>query len=170
MISAGIIALLLMVIVYFFVRTQGYQREIKLANNASKSSNRALKLTQKQLVFMASELQRIFLSRLESQNKRALLKQEDYQIAFFILNRFDFIVMNCAEHGSTVEEAVNKSLQNQAVKLEQINEYIKAQPSEIRIAWCQNTLDGFIAACRGISAGALNNKAADSEAPAEVSS
>lgn len=169
MISAGIIAILFMILIYFVVRGQGLQREIKLANNASKSSGRKVKQTQKQLVFMAHELQQIFLSRLESVNKRGLLKQDDYQIAFFILNRFEFIVMNCAEHGNTVEEAVNKSLQNQAIKLEQINEFIKEQPSEIRVAWCQNKLDGFVAACRGISTASLNTKAADAGATADAS-
>lgn len=164
MISAGIIAFMLMIIIYFVIRSQGLQREIKLATNASKSSGRKLKQTQKQLVFMAHELQTIFLSRLESVNKRGLLKQDEYQIAYFILNRFEFVVMNCAEHGSTVEEAVSKSLQSQAVKIEQINEFIKEQPSEVRMAWCQNKLDGYVAACRGISTGSLNAKAADSEA------
>jgi hypothetical protein len=170
MISAGIIAIMLMVIIYFVVRSQGLQREIKQANNASKASSRALKLTQKQLVLMSSELQRIFLTRLENQNKRGLIGQDSYQIAFFILKHFDFVVMNCAEHGSTVEEAVNKALRNQAVKLENINEYIKVQPNDIRIAWCQNSLEGFIAACRGISAGVIKTEAADTGEPAETAS
>ena len=168
MISAGIIAIMFMVLIYAFMRAQALQKDVRMAQNSSKSSNRKLKMTQKQLVFMAHELQTIFLSRLESVNKRGLLKQEQYQIAFFILNRFEFVIMNCAEHGSTVEEAVNKSLQGQAVKIEQINEFIKEQPSDVRMAWCQNKLDGYVAACRGISTGSLNTKAADSAATAEA--
>ena len=168
MISVGIIAFLLIIAIYFAMRTQGLQREIKLATNASKSSNRRLKQTQQQLVFMAHELQSIFLSRLESVNKRGLLKQDDYQAAYFIINRFEFVVMNCTEHSRTVEEAVNKALQGQTMTIEKINAFIKEQPSEIRMAWCQNKLDGYVAACRGICTASLNTKAADSAATAEA--
>ncbi|MDM7859289.1 hypothetical protein QTP81_01555 [Alteromonas sp. ASW11-36] len=166
MVSAGIIAIMFIVLIYFVVRGQGLQRDVKLANNATKNQARRLKSAQQQVAFMAHELQRIFLSRLESLNKRGLLSQDDYQIAYFILNRFEFVLMNCTEHGSTVEEAVNRALMHQSVTIEQVNEFIKKQPSEVRVAWCQNTQDGFIAACRGISTGSLNSKAADSEAAA----
>ncbi|WP_100644112.1 hypothetical protein [Alteromonas facilis] len=169
MISAGIIAIMSIILVYFVVRGQGLQRELKLAQHGAKAKSRALKIGQKQIAFMAHELQQIFLSRLEALNKRALLSQDDYQIAFFILNRFEYVVMNCTEHGNTVEEAVTRSTENQPISLEKINEFIKKQPSEIRVAWCQNTVDGFIAACRGFSSGALKTQAADSEEAAAAS-
>jgi ABC-type anion transport system duplicated permease subunit len=161
MIEMGIIAIMFMVLIYSFVRKQALHREIKIAQNTSKSINRKLKLTQKQLVSISHELQAIFLARLESVNKRGLLKQEQYQIASFILNRFEFVVMNCVEHDSTLEEAVNRSLLGQAVKIEQINQFIKDQPNDIKVAWCQNKIDGYLAACRGISTGPLNLQAAD---------
>jgi hypothetical protein len=162
MISVGIIALMGIALIFMVVRGQALQREIKLAQNSVKSQGRQVKSAQKQVAFMAHELQRIFLSRLEASNKRGLISQDAYQIAAFVLQRFEFVVMNCTEHGSTVEEAVNRALTNQTVTIEQVNEFIKAQPSETRVAWCQNTLDGFIAACRNISTGALNAQAADS--------
>jgi ABC-type anion transport system duplicated permease subunit len=168
MIEMGIIAIMFMVLIYSFVRKQALHREIKIAQNTSKSINRKLKLTQKQLVSISHELQAIFLARLESVNKRGLLKQEQYQIASFILNRFEFVVMNCVEHDSTLEEAVNRSLLGQAVKIEQINQFIKDQPNDIKVAWCQNKIDGYLAACRGISTGPLNLQAADQATAAKT--
>lgn len=168
MIEVGIIAIMLMVLIYSFVRKQALHREIKIAQNTSKSINRKLKLTQKQLVSISHELQSIFLARLESVNKRGLLKQEQYQVASFILNRFEFVVMNCVEHDSTVKEAVNRSVLGQAVKIDQINQFIKEQPNDIKVAWCQNKLDGYLAACRGISTGPLNLQAADQATAAKT--
>ncbi|WP_100657572.1 hypothetical protein [Alteromonas flava] len=169
MISAGIIAIMLIILIYFVVRGQGLQRELKLANHNAKAKAYALRIGQKQLAFMAHELQQIFINRLEALNKRGLIKQEDYEVASFIIKRFEFIVMNCTEHSRTVEEAVNRAVENQPVTIEKVNELIKKQPSEIRVAWCQNTVDGFIAACRGISSGALKTDASDSENAAVAS-
>lgn len=163
MVYAGIIAIMFIVMFYFVVRVQGLQRSVRLANRATRNHARRIRAAQQQVSFMAHELQRIFLSRLESVNKRGLISQEDYQIGAFILNRFEYILMNCTEHGSTIEEAVNRAVFNQAVTIEHINEFIKKQPNEIRVAWCQNTQDGFVAACRGISSGSLNSQAADRE-------
>ena len=163
MISAGIIAIMFIVLIYFVVRGQGLQREVKLAQNSVKSSQRKAKLTQRQLAFTAAELQRIYASRLESLNKRGLISQDEYKIANVIIKHVEFVVMKCDEHGMTVEEAVTQAIKNQNLKIDQINEFIKAQPSDIRMAWCQNTVDGFIAACRGISTGSLNTQAADAD-------
>ena len=169
MVSAGIIAIMFIVLIYFVVRGQGLQREIKVAQNATKAQSRSAKNAQRQVAFMSHELQRIFLAQLDAANKRGLLSHDDYQIIYFILNRFEYVVMNCTEHGSTVEEAVNRALVNQSVTIEQINELIKKQPSEIRVAWCQNAMEGFIAACRGKSSAGVktSNKESAEQAIAE---
>ncbi|MBT0586735.1 hypothetical protein [Alteromonas oceanisediminis] len=163
MISAGIIAIMLIILIYFVVRGQSLQREIKLAQNNSKSSLRKVKLTQRQLAFTAAELQRIYAARLESLHKRGLMGQDDHKVASIIIKHVEFVVMKCNEHGMTVEEAVTLAIKNQNLKIDEVNEFIKAQPSDVRMAWCQNTVDGFIAACRSISIGSLNTQAADTE-------
>ena len=58
--------------------------------------------------------------------------------------------MQCCQHNETVEESVDKAPKDQAVTIEFASQFIARQPSEIRVPWCKNTVDGFIAACRNL--------------------
>ena len=60
--------------------------------------------------------------------------------------------MACCEKGMSLEESLNKALQNEEVTLEEIREVVKALPGNVRMVWAKNTADGFIAFCQTVTA------------------
>ena len=82
----------------------------------------------------------------------------------------EFVVLQCCEHKSTVEEAVKKSLQASHFEFENIREFIAKQPAEIRLPWCKNKLGGYIVACQNISQGKIQAKISNKDVSEEVSS
>ena len=80
-------------------------------------------------------------------------------VIIFILENFQFIIVQCCQHNETVEVAVRKALKGQALTIEFVSQFIARQPSEVRVPWCKNTVDGFIAACRNLVADKVKTQA-----------
>lgn len=154
----SIIGLLVLTLIYFLVRHQASQTEIRALRHQMKSLDSQSRFSLSALTTLASQLQRIYLTRLENLQKHALIGSEDFAIAKFIMNQVEFIVMQCCEKRATIEEALNKTLENSEFSIEQINKYIAKQPSEIRIPWCKNTVGGFISACYNLTSDKVKTK------------
>ena len=161
MVAFGVIGFLTLFLIYLVVRNQSLQRELNQYKHSLKTSDSQAKYTLNTLVSVSSELQKTFVSRIESAQKRGLLSGEDYTSSSFILNHVDYVIMQCCEYKSTVEEAINKALEPSDLSITEINQFIAKQPSEIRVPWCKNTVNGFVTACNNISIGKLNIQSAD---------
>ncbi len=162
----SIIGLLVIALIYFVLRAQNYQRELILARSTAKSNANRAKVAFTNMVMTTTELQNVFSQRLEAAHSKGLLKNEDYKAANTLIKHFSQIVMDCCEKGRTVEEALTRGLKNEAVSLSDIKNFIKEQPSDVRVAWSKNTPDGFITACNSLSQSTLSVDKTDQKSEA----
>lgn len=160
MVAFGVIGFLVLILIYFVVKAQGLQAELNQIKNALRSMDAQSKFSLNALVMLSGQMQRSYLAKLNNLQKHALINNEDFEIANFILNQVELVIMQCCEHKSTVEEAINKAVKNSTYTIEQINQFIAKQPSEIRVSWCKNTVGGFIAACHNLTSDKVSRKPA----------
>jgi uncharacterized protein (UPF0212 family) len=118
---------------------------------------------------MSTQLQYSFQTKLAELKSNDLINHQDYNIVKFILENFQFIIVQCCQHNESVEVAVRKTLKGQELKIENIIEFIKRQPSEISVPWCKNSVEGFIAACRNlVNRNSINLTTLDAEKTTHV--
>lgn len=163
MVAFGVIGFLVLVLIYFVVRNQSMQKELKQLKHAVKSIDSQSKFSLSALLMLSGQIQKTYQGRLESLQKHALINNDDYEMASFVLSKVEFVIMQCCEHRATVEEAINKSLDSSNYSIEQINQFIARQPSEIRVPWCKNSIGGFISACHNMTSEKLKLKAKNSD-------
>lgn len=167
MVAFGVIAFLVLVLGYFVVRNQSLQKELSLAKHHLRSSDGQNKNSLNALVLLSGQLQGMYQVRLNALQKHALISQEDFQMANFIISNVEFVVMQCCEHRRTVEEALHKALEKAPYDIEQLNKFISRHPSEVRVPWCKNTVGGFIAACQNLTSDRAKRGTQQSEAAAQ---
>lgn len=165
MVAFGVIAFLVLILAYFVVRNQSLQKELSLTKHSLRSVDNQSKYTLNALVVLSGQLQNMYLSRLNSLQKHALISQADFDIANFILSNAEFVIMQCCEHRATVEEAVGKCLEKSDMDMEKINKFIARHPSEVRVPWCKNTVGGFVAACFNLTSDRAKRGTAETAAP-----
>jgi hypothetical protein len=151
-IEIGVIGFLILVLVFVVTRNQNAQSELKKSQHAHK-----LLLTQNKyslgiVMTLSSVLQNTFQVKLAALKNHGLINQQDYDMANFILDNFQFVLVQCCQHNETVEVAVRKALKGQDFSIEEVGQFIARQPSEVRVPWCKNTVEGFVAACRNFVA------------------
>lgn len=151
MVEFGVIGFLVLGLIYFVVRQQAMQTELNNLRHSLKSLDKQSRFSLSALVMLSGQLQKTYQLRLDSLQKHALIGADDYKFASFIISQVESVIMQCCEKSATVEEALTKQLANTEMEMEQINQYIAKQPSEIRVPWCKNTIGGFIAACHNIT-------------------
>lgn len=158
MVSFGVIGFLVLILIYFVVRNQGMQRELTQLKHTVKSIDTQSKFSLSALLMLSGQIQKTYQVRLESLQKHALINNDDYEIAHFILSQVEFVIMQCCEQRSTVEEAINKALDRSTYDIEQINQFVARQPSEVRVPWCKNSIGGFVSACHNLTSEKLKLK------------
>lgn len=163
MVAFGVIGFLVMGLIYFVVRNQSLQKEVKQLRHTVKSVDSQSKFSLSALLMLSGQIQKTYQGRLESLQKHALISNDDYELAGYILSQVEFVIMQCCEHRATVEEAINKGLDRSNYNIEQINQFIAKQPSEIRVPWCKNSIGGFISACHNLTSERLKLKAKNSD-------
>lgn len=151
MVEFGIIGFLVLGLIYFVVRQQTMQAELNKLRHSVKSLDKQSRFSLSALVMLSGQLQKTYQLRLDSLQKHALIGADDYKYASFIISQVESVIMQCCEKSATVEEALTKQLANTDMEMEQINQYVAKQPSEIRVPWCKNTIGGFIVACHNIT-------------------
>lgn len=152
MVAFGVIGFLILVLIFVVTRNQGTQRELKQLQHAHKVLQSQNKYSLGIVMTMSTQLQYAFQTKLAALKNHGLINTQDYDIANFIMENFQFIIVQCCQHNETVEVAVRKALKGQELTIENISQFIARQPSEIRVPWCKNTVDGFVAACRNLVA------------------
>lgn len=168
----SIIAILVIMLIFFVLRGQNMQRELTLTRQSAKSNAKKINYAYTSLVVVTNTLQQIFVSRIEKAHQRALITEDQYGILAILVNQYSRVVMDCCEKNATVEEALKKSLSKTAVSLEEVKDIVKEFPSEVRLSWSKNTPDGFTAAINNISQyinGKQKKSSQDQEAEAKAS-
>lgn len=168
MVAFGIIGFLILVIIFVVMRSQSTQRELKQIKRAHKLLQSQDKYSLGIVMAMSRQLQSEFQTKLASLNSHGLIKRQDYDIAHFILENFQFIIVQCCQHNETVEVAIRKALKGEVLTIEFVNQFIARQSSEVRVPWCKNTVDGFIAACRNLVADKVKSQPDVAEASPAV--
>lgn len=153
MIEFSVIGVLVLILIFFVVQSQSAQRELKQVQSAYKSLQSQNKYSLGIVMAMATQLQNTFQAQLASQHSSGLINQKDYDIAHFVLENFQFVVVQCCQYNETVEVAVKKALKGQNLTIEEISHFVARQPTEIKVPWCKNTIEGFVIACRNLVAG-----------------
>lgn len=151
MVLVSLLGLAMLSLIYFVLRSQNLQRQLQQHKAVQKTSEAQTRFILGNTNYLAHELQRTFVSRLNHAHKHGLIKQEDYDIALFILSNFAKVVMLCCEKHATVQEAVAKTLSKSSVQQETLNHFISQQPNQIKMVWIKNQLNGYISACSQIS-------------------
>lgn len=169
MIEFGVIALLILALIFMVMNGKSTQRELKQIKRAHKLLQSQNKYSLGIVMAMSSQLQYVFQTKLATLNSHGLIKRQDYDIAHFVLENFQFIIVQCCQHNETVEVAVRKALKGQALTMEFVSQFIARQPSEVRVPWCKNTVDGFIAACANLVSDKVKTQAEVEEATPAIS-
>mmetsp|Transcript_9577 Transcript_9577/g.12398 ORF Transcript_9577/g.12398 Transcript_9577/m.12398 type:complete len:169 (+) Transcript_9577:40-546(+) len=158
MVSFGVTGFLVLILIYFVVRQQSMQVELNKLRNSVKSLDKQGRFSLNALLMLSGQLQKMYQGRLDSLQKHALISADDYKYASFIISQVETVIMQCYEKSATVEEAITRQLASTEMEIEQINQYIAKQPSDIRVPWCKNTIGGFIAACHNITSERVKTK------------
>jgi hypothetical protein len=152
MIEFGVISFLILVLVFVITRNQGIQREFKKVQHTHKVLQSQNKYSLGIVMTMSTQLQHAFQTKLAALKSHGLINTQDFDIANFILENFQFIIVQCTQHNETVEVAVREALKGQEITIENISQFIARQPTEIRVPWCKNSVEGFVSACRNLVA------------------
>ncbi|NVK56870.1 MAG: hypothetical protein HWE26_14800 [Alteromonadaceae bacterium] len=151
MIIFAAFAALVILLVYFGFKIQNLQKELLITHNNLKSTSRRMTSANSSMVVLSQQIQSFLIERLESSHKRGLISNKPFEVLHPMYEKISTVAVLCMDRGMSVEEALKTALKDSEVTLEQLREIIKEQPSDIRMAWSKNTLDGFIIACRGLS-------------------
>lgn len=162
MVEFGVIGFLILVIVFIVTRNQGIQRELKQLQYAHKTLQSQNKYSLGVLMATSTQLQHFFQTKLAALKSHGLINHQDYDMAHFVLENFQFIILQCSQYNETVEVAVRKALKGQNFTIEDVSKFIARQPSDVRVPWCKNTVEGFVAACRNLVAEKVKTQTEDS--------
>ena len=147
---------MLLIIVYFVVKNQVMEKRVREYRSLLKSAQNQSRFTLLTLDTLAVQIQKTLIFQLESAHKRGLIKGEQYEKPKAIFNSFEYVVMQCCEHGATVEEALKRALAGGGVSLEEVKEFVAKLPSEIKVPWVKNNVSSFVLACTNINNHFLN--------------
>ena len=144
-------AALVLLLIFFVLKIQNLQKQLVLSQNNLKATSRRMNDANGSMVVLAQQIQGFLTERLDSSHKRGLINVKHYEVLQPVFEKISTVSVYCMDKGMSVEEALNTVLQDTEISLMQVREIIKIQPSDIRVAWSKNTLDGFILACKGLS-------------------
>lgn len=148
MITFGIIGCLILAIIFIVTRGQSLEREHKQLKSAHKLEQAQNKHSLKTMLTIALQLQHAFQAKLLSLNSHGLISPQDFEVANFILENFQYVIDQCCQQEETVEVAIGKALKDRDLTMEKVSQFIARQPTEVKMPWSKNTVDGFITACR----------------------
>lgn len=151
MFAYSIVGILVLLLIYFVVRGQGVQRELAVTRNGMRVNAKKAHLAATNLLLVSNELQRVYLGRVETAQRKGVISTGNYTVLSILMRNFSRIIMDCSEKGATVEEALTHALNTEDISLDDVKEYIKTCPSEVRMPWVKNTPSGFVSACNSLT-------------------
>ena len=163
MIVFACFAALFVLLIFFGFKIQNLQKQLALSQNSLKATVRRVNDTNSSMVTLAQQIQSFLNERLESSHKRGLINSKHFEVLHPLFDKISAVAVYCMDKGMSVEEALNATLQESEITLEQVREVIKVQPNDVRLAWSKNTIDGFILACKGLSFPATKTESNNAE-------
>lgn len=145
------ILFLVLLLIYFVVKNQTMAKELREYRYLAKTAQSQSKFALTTVDSLAGQIQKILMSQLESAQKRGLIKGEQYETTKVIFNSFEYVVMQCCEHGATVEEALSRAISSGDISLESVKKFISELPAEVRVPWVKNNVGSFVMACNNIN-------------------
>lgn len=157
----SVLAFVLLFLLYFAIRSQKLERELKANRQTLKANSKQLRSSMKALLVLADEMQQVYMHRFNSAYHKGLLSQDNHIVGSVLLANLAFVIIQCCEYRNTVEQAVTKAISSAGLPIGQVNNFIALQPNKVKLAWSQNSLDGFLQACRLISISELEPHVTD---------
>ncbi|RDV23940.1 hypothetical protein DXV75_16375 [Alteromonas aestuariivivens] len=151
LIAFSVIGIMVLLLIYFVVHSQTLQRDLNLTRNSARQNAKKASRGLTSLLFVANELQKTFMTRLDTAHSKGLMPEKSYPVARSIVRSMPQVIMDFCEKGHSVEEALTRALQMSEANMEEVREFIKKQPREVRLAWSKNTPDGYVTACNAFT-------------------
>lgn len=173
-IALSVIGFLILILIYFFVRAQAIERELKQTMHQAKIAGSQAKQALMSVDVLALEIQKSLLEKLDAAQKRKLIDGDNYNCAKALFSKFERVVMLCSEFGMSVSEATKKSFTNSDPDFDKICEYVGSLPNEVKLPWSRNDINSFVNACSNIikhinapgsASGGSSDKKSDSPQP-----
>ena len=144
MFAFGVIAVLTLLLIYFVIKNQQANAEIRELKTLARRTNRQLAVVSGSTNMLTAGMQVTLQKRLQAAHKRGFVSENDAKVLNHIFIEFENVIKACFQKGQTVEEALKELLAGEEVSLEDVKEVVKKYPKEVRLAWTKNTAEGFI--------------------------
>ncbi|MCY7295776.1 hypothetical protein [Alteromonas sp. a30] len=151
LIFLAIIGFMLLLVIYFFIRAQGIEKELNRYKHQAKISGAQAKNGLMTIDALAVELQKMLTDRLEAARRRQLIGGEHHDAVRALFNQIERVVMYCSENNATVADALAVCLKGQSPGLSEIKLFISKQPNEVKLPWSRNNINAFITTCINIA-------------------
>ncbi len=168
LVSLAVIGFMLLLVIYFFVRSQGIEKELKRYKHQSKAAGVQAKNALVTVDALAIELQKMLSERLESARRRQLIAGEQHDAVKALYAHIEKVVMHATEHNASVADSLEAAFKNKSPGLQEIKLFISKQPNEVKLPWSRNNLSSFITTCVNIAVtieNPGNTKQAQNELP-----
>lgn len=150
-IAFTIIAILLLIVIYYVINNQALSNELIKQKNARKQLGKNAKSALSGLSITCIELQKLYLARIEDTKRHGLLTEDNHNYAFFVISKLGFVIMRAIEMDISIEQALQQACSASPYKPSEIKKFISQQPNEVRMAWSQNTVVGYMSAIARLS-------------------
>ena len=170
-VTLAVVGFLVLVLIYFFVRSQAVERELKQTKHQAKVVGSQAKQALVSVDVLALEIQKSLLERLDAAKKRKLIDGDNYERAKALFLRFERVIMLCSEQGLSVSEALKKVFIKSDRSFDDVCEFISELPQDVKLAWSRNDVNSFVTACSNIMKCVSNpgsNKPSNSDNNAEA--
>ena len=147
----AIMAVLVLVVIYYVIQHQALTSELKRQTLANKQLGKNAKGALSGLSITCVELQKVYLKRVGESKRHGLLTENEYNHAFFIISKLGFVIMRAIETDTSIEHALQQACNASPYKASEIKKFIANQPTEVRMAWSQNTVVGYMSAIDRLS-------------------
>lgn len=150
-IAFSIVAILILVVIYYVIQNQALANELIKQKNINKQLGKNAKAALSGLSITCIELQKLYLARIADSKRHGLLTEENYNHAFFVISKLGFVIMRAIEMDISIERALQQACSASPYKSSEIKKFISQQPNEVRMAWSQNTVVGYMSAISRLS-------------------
>ena len=149
-VTMSIVGFLVLALVYFVIRAQSVEKELKRTKQQAKSLNTQAKQASTCANMLAIEMQRSLLEKLDAAHKRMLISGSDYTRARALFCRLDKVVQLYSEQSIPVSQALKTAFKGSDPSFNDVCQYITTMPTEVKLAWSRNDMHSFITACNHI--------------------
>lgn len=150
-IAFTIAAILILVVIFYVIQNQTLTAELAKQRNINKQLGKNAKAALSGLSVTCIELQKTYLSRIDDTKRHGLISEENYNHAYFVISKLGFVIMRAIEMNISIDHALQQACNASPYKTSEIKKFVADQPNEVRMAWSQNTVMGYMTAINRLS-------------------